>query len=253
MAIEGLKKMMRDTNISALVATALTIVATSAYSATVTVPNTFAAGTPAKAADVNANFTAVATAVNGTASDVAALQAAVKGIPAGPAGPQGPAGTPGATGPTGPQGPAGAAGAGALMVKDSNGTILGPYYPGTEGLSLNIVILHSPSGRAYAAYVSSISLNSPGAYSPVALYYSTVDCTGTAYIVQLTSLIVPVAIVIANTAYIPGALPSTVNLQSSITTTPPSTCTTTAPGSVPAYPVVETVSLASYVPPFSVQ
>jgi len=44
-----------------------------------TIPNTFVAGTPAKAADVNANFTAVATAVNGLASSGKAIVAASGG------------------------------------------------------------------------------------------------------------------------------------------------------------------------------
>jgi hypothetical protein len=75
-----------------------------------TVPNTFAAGTPAKAAAVNANFQALATAIDKVASS------ATRG-PAGPVGPQGPAGMTGAVGATGsaglpgPQGPTGATGA----------------------------------------------------------------------------------------------------------------------------------------------
>jgi hypothetical protein len=75
-----------------------------------TVPNTFAAGTPAKAAAVNANFQALATAIDKVASS------ATRG-PTGPAGPQGPVGMTGAVGATGsaglpgPQGPTGATGA----------------------------------------------------------------------------------------------------------------------------------------------
>lgn len=75
-----------------------------------TVPNTFAAGTPAKAAAVNANFQALATAIDKVASSVTPG-------PTGPAGPQGPAGPTGAVGatgsmgPAGPQGPKGATGA----------------------------------------------------------------------------------------------------------------------------------------------
>ncbi len=72
-----------------------------------TVPNTFAAGTPAKATAVNANFQALATAIDKVASSVTPG-------PTGPAGPQGPAGATGAVGATGaagPQGPKGATGA----------------------------------------------------------------------------------------------------------------------------------------------
>src|SRR5262249_2135227 len=46
----------------------------SATGGPVTIPKTFSAGTPAKAADVNANFTAVATSVNGSAQDISTLQ-----------------------------------------------------------------------------------------------------------------------------------------------------------------------------------
>jgi Collagen triple helix repeat (20 copies) len=96
---------MRNVRVVAL--SALLAVSAAAYAGDVTIPNTFTAGTPAKAADVNANFSAVATAVNATASDVTALQTAVKAIPAGPAGAQGATGAAGPAGPAGPQGSAG--------------------------------------------------------------------------------------------------------------------------------------------------
>jgi hypothetical protein len=107
---------MRGTNLVAF-ASLFAVTTYTARAGDVTIPNTFVSGTPAKAADVNANFSAVATAVNGTAADVTALQSAVKAIPAGaqgPTGPQGPIGPTGATGTSGPaglQGPPGPTGA----------------------------------------------------------------------------------------------------------------------------------------------
>jgi len=121
----------------------------SAAAPATTIPNTFVAGTPAKAADVNANFTAVADAINSTAQTVTALQATVQNIPAGPAGPTGPQGpqgaagmqgaqgangmngAAGATGPAGPAGPAGTAGTmGPAGVQGATGPT-GP--PGPQG------------------------------------------------------------------------------------------------------------------------
>src|SRR3984957_19527851 len=117
---------MRNSHLAAAVAAALTMASTSvsfgAPSDTVTIPNTFIAGSPAKAADVNANFTAVAGAINNTAQAVSALQTTVQNIPTGPQGQQGsqgtagaqgaraPAGLNGPAGPAGPTGPSGAAG-----------------------------------------------------------------------------------------------------------------------------------------------
>ena len=182
----GMDLSMRHIKIVAVFAL-LAASASTAYAGDVTIPNTFAAGTPAKAADVNANFSAVATAVNGTAADVTALQTAVKAIPAGaqgpagalgpagPAGPSGPMGLPGATGATGstgaagvsgaqgPAGPAGAAGpagptgatgpqgpagsGGVLMVKDANGLTIGQY--STTPASGEFVIAKTSGGLPF--------------------------------------------------------------------------------------------------------
>ena len=91
----------------------------SATGGPVAVPNTFTSGTPAKAADVNANFSAVATAVNGSAQDIANLKAAVKNAPAGP------------QGPVGAQGPPGSGG---VLVVDSNGATVGRWTGMTTAL-----------------------------------------------------------------------------------------------------------------------
>jgi hypothetical protein len=140
------------------------------------------------------------------------------------------------------------------MVEDSNSTVIGQFYPGTEGLTPNIVMLKAPSGRAYEVYISSDSFNSPSGYDPNGLFYTSTDCTGAAYIFHNANLVVPVAVVIANTAYIPAIVQTTVSAQSYISTTPGSTCSA-APetGYEYAYAVSETVSFASYVPPFSVK
>ena len=64
------------------------------------VPNEFQSGTPARAAEVNANFDAIEAAIDQNA-------AAIQNIPAGPEGPQGPQGDPGPQGVMGPPGPQG--------------------------------------------------------------------------------------------------------------------------------------------------
>ncbi|WP_197911923.1 hypothetical protein [Kineobactrum salinum] len=77
-----------------------------------TVPNTFVNGQTADAGQVNANFSALATAID----DISPGPAGPVG-PVGPAGPAGPAGAEGAAGVAGPAGPEGAegpAGPGAL-------------------------------------------------------------------------------------------------------------------------------------------
>jgi len=109
-----MKLTMRNSHLAAVVTAALTMASTSvsfgAPSDMVTIPNAFIAGSPAKAADVNANFTAVAGAINITAQAVSALQTTVQNIPTGPQGQQGSQGTAGAQGARGPAGPNGPAG-----------------------------------------------------------------------------------------------------------------------------------------------
>jgi hypothetical protein len=72
---------MRNLKLAAAAAGGIFVVtATSAYSGPVTIPNTFTPGTPARAADVNANFSAVAGAVNGSAADIATLQTTIQAL-----------------------------------------------------------------------------------------------------------------------------------------------------------------------------
>lgn len=73
---------MRNSKLALIVSVGASImmVAGAAHSGTVTIPNTFAPQTKAKAADVNANFSAVATAVNGNANDIATLQKTIQAL-----------------------------------------------------------------------------------------------------------------------------------------------------------------------------
>jgi len=202
--------------ITIAIAAALGIASGIAHSGDVTIPNTFVAGAPAKAADVNANFSAVATAVNGTAADVTALQTAVKAIPAGPqgaagaqgpvgptgatgpaglpgpqgsagaTGAQGPSGSAGATGPAGPKGatgPQGPAGTGALTVKDANGLTIGQYFA-TPGAG-EFVIAKTAAGAPFlltigpAGFLTFFNVMS-GSNSTVE--FTSPNCTGTPYL-----------------------------------------------------------------------
>jgi Phage Tail Collar Domain/Collagen triple helix repeat (20 copies) len=71
---------MRNLKFAVAAAGMFVAIATSAYPGPVTVPNTFVPGTPARAADVNANFSAIAGAVNGSAADIATLQTTIQAL-----------------------------------------------------------------------------------------------------------------------------------------------------------------------------
>lgn len=84
-------------------ATALVLVLAATAQAQTQVPNDFQSGTPARAAEVNANFDALESAIDQNA-------VAIQNIPTGPEGPQGPQGVMGPPGPQGAQGPEGPTG-----------------------------------------------------------------------------------------------------------------------------------------------
>jgi hypothetical protein len=72
---------MNTVSVRATVAAILAgLCSTAAVAGNVTVPHTFTSGTPARAAEVNANLSAIATGVNGNATDITALKSAVQVI-----------------------------------------------------------------------------------------------------------------------------------------------------------------------------
>jgi Collagen triple helix repeat (20 copies) len=215
---------MRNLQLVGAVAAILSVAATSvsfgAPPETITIPNTFVAGTPAKAADVNANFTTVADAINNTTQTVTALQTTVQKIPAGPEGPQGPQGPVGAqgtqgvkgangiTGTAGPAGPAGAAGsmgpagaqgaAGPAGAQGPQGAVgaagpTGAAGPPGAGTSLSVYDANNvligpwfPGGQVVITAQGSTFYTSVNASGLVfngggGVYYTTSDCTGTPY------------------------------------------------------------------------
>lgn len=95
------------------------------------VPNDFTAGTPARAAEVNANFDALEAAIDQNVSDIQAIPVG----PQGEVGPQGPQGIQGPQGLQGPQGDAGLAGP-----QGPQGAI-GPEGPPGADLSNEVSIL----------------------------------------------------------------------------------------------------------------
>jgi hypothetical protein len=184
------------------------------------VPNTFVAGTPAKAEDVNANFTAVANAIN-------ALQTAQSA-------------------------------AGPIIVEDSAGHVVGPYIPfgnpvaGSTSDLLQGVFIRTPA----ASFVAQIYVT--GFVSGGSLLYTTSDCTGTAYITSQNgaqSIILNYAIVLNGTAYVlQWAATTTVSVASSASLNGSSLqCTPATPAPQSAAPVIATVDLTTlgFVPPFS--
>jgi Collagen triple helix repeat (20 copies) len=283
---------MQNSQLAAIVAAILTIAATSASagasSGPVTVPNTFVAGTPAKAADVNADFAVVADAINQTAQTVSVLQAAVQNIPAGAPGPQGPqgaegpvgtagaAGARGAAGPAGPAGPAGSAGpmgptgaqgasgsAGAVGLQGPAGATGAAGATGPQGPAATSITVYDANNVAIGQYfLGEVLITSQGnpfyiavsasgfGYSIV--YFSTSDCTGTPYFwTGGVAQLIPYATTSApgsSTAYIPGTTPITVTIGSYLQSN--GNCYSGQFGTPTVLPVI-TVDLSAFVPPFS--
>jgi hypothetical protein len=203
----------------------------------VTVPNTFVAGTPAKASDVNANFTAVVNGINAHGQSIATLQTNVQSLQNAQSG---------ATTP--------------MIVKDSAGHIVGPYIPmlpnSIAAPPLNEGVFIRTSAASFALMLTNQSLGGGGA-----LWYTTSDCTGTAYVVPSgtwsSEQTLNYAAVINNTAYVfhwsgftSVSLASEQTFNGTSLQCAPQTATTTG-----ALPVVASVDLSAlgFVPPFSVQ
>ena len=178
--------------------------------------------------------------------------------PAGPQGPVGPAGPQGPTGATGPAGSAGSAGLGALVVKDSNGTQIGFYAFGQTFINngREFVLIKTPAGTYVAVGINGAQFG--GQYTT--LEYATTNCTGQAYVddqnVDGTAPpVIPIAVVIGTTAYIPVSTTSTVAVQSQFTNAfsnggPPSCVANSFTAT--AFAVSSTMDLSVFVPPFSV-
>lgn len=183
------------------------------------VPNNFQAGQPARAAEVNANFDTLETAIDQNAADILAISAGSQGPvgppgPPGPQGPQGPQGTqgiPGMPGPQGPQGDAGAQGpkgdAGApgpqgdpgpqgprgetgmagvdgpgLVVVDSTGLVLGPLVQ-TNGVyeSYNYGIFFYKLGTEYVPLIAYSRFLGFESGDKMDVWFDQTDCTGNAH------------------------------------------------------------------------
>ena len=171
-----------------IVGAALALCSISSYAATpaVTIPVTFTSGTPANAADVNSDFTALANAVNSLATTVATLQASSSGC-----------------------------GGRCLVVRDANGLLMGPVistYPLTNAPS-GVVITTTAGPTIFTLVTSGYASNgvpqlifsdTQGNYSN-ATYYTTTNCTGTPYAHPLmVGLIDPVSVALL-TARMVGA------------------------------------------------
>lgn len=160
------------------------------------VPNTFQAGQPARAAEVNENFSTLESAVDQNAAAIQQIPAGPEG-PAGPtgpqglqgiqgdAGPQGIQGVPGDTGPQGPEGPQGVAGP-TMVVVDADGVVLGPLlqtlsFP-TTARSFNYGVFYFDLGTefvpliVYRRWISWLPGPSPD------MFFDEIDCVGNAYV-----------------------------------------------------------------------
>jgi hypothetical protein len=185
----------------------------------VSVPNTFVAGTPAKAESVNANFTALANAIN-------TLQTAQSAM------------------------------ANPIIVEDSAGHVLGPYIslgnPVVGTMSYEGVFIRTSS----ASFVVQVVVT--GFISGGTLMYATSDCTGTAYVSSepgSRNIMLDIAVVLNGTAYVPQfAATRTVSVASYASLDGGALqCTPGTAAQLSVAPVIATVDLTAlgFVPPFS--
>jgi hypothetical protein len=181
---------------------ALVILAAVVYAGTVTVPNTFIAGTPAKAADVNANFSALAAAIQ-------ALQNAQGGA----------------------------------VVQDSNGKILGSYYPGNT--SQNDFVLMKQAGLTFLVPITSAGFIAYGGFS-----YTQYDCGGTQYIGNTTGVLALQPTIVGTTAYFSGTAAGSMTILSAQAN---GECGPAGGLQEPVWNIGTTVDLSAFVPPFSLQ
>ena len=164
----------------------LLLVLSSAASAQTQVPNEFQSGTPARAAEVNANFDALEAAIDANVTAITQIPAGPEGPqgPQGDPGPQGPQGVMGPTGPTGAQGPQGIEGPQGpvgprFVVVDSNQTVLGPFLQMHEVNRDSAGIVYFDTGSGYVPI--SVYKDRLGARPNLTLYFDDNGCRGTAY------------------------------------------------------------------------
>jgi len=140
-----------ETDMAKVVLTAIGLILTAAGSLavadTLDVPNTFTSGTPARASEVNANFSAAEAAVNDNDSRISANSAAI-------------------------------AQRGSVLVYDGNDTELGVLVDINDDQCC--ISVATPQGYIFSVKLADASLagttNSAGS-----LYYESLNCTGTAY------------------------------------------------------------------------
>jgi hypothetical protein len=136
------------------------------------------------------------------------------------------------------------------MAVDSNGAVIGQYYPGWDG-GPDIVVMKDPNGQAFAVYIGSKSFGTAGG-----LWFTSTDCSGPAFTMTPAPLsasspnLIPTAVYMYGTAYIPAATQTAAILQSMVTGE--GACSAYGPVTQTLNPITETVPLYIYVPPFSV-
>jgi hypothetical protein len=128
----------------------------------------------------------------------------------GNAGPQGSMGPQGLSGPQGAAGPQGSSGG--VYVKDSNGAIVGQYFP-LPGFQFETVRL-TAQGKTFYAVITADGFN-----ESAQLYYESLDCTGASYIFwsgsRGTSTLATTAVQINQILYVPGPVsPAAVDVRS---------------------------------------